>query len=96
MECACLSVQSRQSKEEKQGDIGHCSNHPWKQKRHPKLQACGQPTQPCCVFWLNKQTTDAVWKKTEFLPQASQMFEPYFSRKEKPFNARYKLDLNYI
>lgn len=43
------------------------------------------------VFWLNKQTTDAIWKKTEFLPQASQMFEPYFSRKEKPFNARSKL-----
>lgn len=32
----------------KQGDIDCCSNHPRKQKkRHPKIQAYGQPTQPC-------------------------------------------------
>lgn len=71
-------------------------------KRHPKIQVYGQPTQPCyrvpgqpdCImtvyFGLIKKTysesIQAVWKKTEFPPQASKVFEPHFSMQEEPYS----------
>lgn len=39
------------------------------------------------VFWSNKkQSTNAFWKRTEFLPQASKVFEPHFSMQEEPYS----------
>lgn len=47
MECACLSVQSKLSKEEINRITQITVQTTHRNRRHPKIQACGQPIQPC-------------------------------------------------
>lgn len=97
MEYACLSLQSKLSKEEI-NRVTWVTGHPWKQET-PKnislwatnsaLQASTRATKLHIdsYFGLIKNTFNlqVLFGRRQFLPQASKVFEPHFSLQEEPY-----------